>query len=81
MLERFQILTETKKKHKNINPHKRYRRGLIDGIERLSKWLFGTLHSGEITETLQQNQQQVEINHESSLSHDLINIYNKLKMT
>ncbi|XP_057660730.1 uncharacterized protein LOC130896567 [Diorhabda carinulata] len=68
-----------KKKFENLNPHIRNRRGLLNGVSKIYKWLFGNLDSDDeikydnaIT-LLQQNQKNII--HETSLQ---ISLYKKL---
>ncbi|XP_056641536.1 uncharacterized protein LOC130448273 [Diorhabda sublineata] len=86
MLIRTEYLINTvQKKFENLNPHIRNRRGLLNGVGKINKWLFGNLDSDDeikydnaIT-LLQQNQKNIihETNLQISLYKKLIDHYNK----
>lgn len=79
------MIKSTQKKLDNLQPHIRSKRGIIDGIGKLEKWMFGTLDADDgnrydnAIKILEQNQKNIinEINLQSSLSKNLINNYNK----
>lgn len=86
------ILTRTEylidivhKKYSNLHPHIRRERGLINGIGKINKWLFGTLDSDDeirydnAIKILELNQKDLihEVNLQTSLYKKLIGHYNK----
>jgi hypothetical protein len=86
MLQRTEYLVKLlERKLENIHPHIRTRRGLIDGLGKVNKWLFGNLDSEDgvrydnAIEILEQNQKQLihETNLQMSLYKKLIDHYNK----
>uniref|UniRef100_A0A6P7H0E3 Uncharacterized protein LOC114349305 n=1 Tax=Diabrotica virgifera virgifera TaxID=50390 RepID=A0A6P7H0E3_DIAVI len=86
MLERTEVLINTlEKKLENIYPHIRSKRGLIDGIGKVNKYLLGNLDSDDgdrydkAIEVLENNQKHIihETNLQISLYKKLIDHYNK----
>lgn len=86
MLTRTEYLINIiQKKFNNLNPHIRNKRGLINGIGKLNKWLFGNLDSddenkyNQAISLLQKNQKNLidETNLQISLYKKLIDHYNK----
>lgn len=85
-LVRTEILTQlVQKKLENLHPHIRSKRGLINGLGKVNKWLFGNLDSDDeerynkAINTLQKNQKNLieETNQQVSLYKKLINHYNQ----
>lgn len=79
------LIDSTQNKLKNLYPHIRTKRGLVNIVGKTSKWLFGTLDSEDgqkyqnAINKLEQNQKGLinEANLQISLSKNLINNYNK----
>lgn len=79
------LIVLTQSKVENLLPNNRIKRGLIDGVGKVSKWLFGTLDSedesryNQAIEILDKNQKNIvqELNLQKSLSKRLIENYNK----
>lgn len=78
------LIKEQNTKFDNIQPHLRSKRGLINAVGKVSKWLFGTLDSDDeikynnAISTLEKNQNTVsqEMSLQISLTKQLIQNYN-----
>lgn len=86
ILLRTETLTQiTLNKLKNLHPHIRSKRGLLNIVGKANKWLFGTLDSDDgerynnIINKLKNDHKNIinEVNMQISLSKNLINNYNK----